>query len=217
MNTNKTTDLRLCYRLYGQEEVQMKAKIVFVAIVTLFSLCNIISVEPQEEVVQEQKTTTEQPTAIVEEVVLETVAEPTYKLCDIPLSQELQIWVFDYCKDKKLNPYMIMAMCERESQYNANAVGDSGRSLGIMQIQPRWYEWRMDKLGCTDLMDARQNMMVGIDILIDLYIKCNDTAWVLMAYNGGEAYANRNYNAGNISEYARYIMTRTEEMESDEE
>lgn len=193
----------------------MKVKIVFVAFLILIALAGYLRVEPQAEVRQEQETTTEQPTAIVEDVVLETVAEPTYKLCDIPLDAELQIWVFDYCKDKKLNPYLIFAMCEKESQYNANAVGDSGRSLGIMQIQPRWHGWRMDKLGCTDLMDARQNMMVGIDILMDLYSKCNDTAWVLMAYNGGEAYANRNYNAGNISEYARYIMTRAEEMESE--
>ena len=193
----------------------MRIKIVFVALLILIALTGCLRAEPQAEVMQEQETTTEQPTAIVEEVVPETVAEPTYKLCDIPLSQELQIWLIDYCKDIHINPYMIMAMCERESQYNANAVGDSGRSLGIMQIQPKWHEWRMDKLGCTDLLDARQNMMVGIDILMDLYSKCNDTAWVLMAYNGGEAYANRNYNAGNISEYARYIMTRTEEMESD--
>ena len=195
----------------------MRIKIVFVALSTLIALAGYLRAEPQAEVTQEQETTTEQLTAIVEDVVPETVAEPTYKLCDIPLSQELQIWLIDYCKDIHINPYMIMAMCEKESQYNANAVGDSGRSLGIMQIQPKWHEWRMDKLGCTDLMDARQNMMVGIDILIDLYNKCNDTAWVLMAYNGGSAYANRNYNAGNISEYARYIMTRTEEMESNEE
>lgn len=191
----------------------MRAKIVFVAIVTLFSLCNIISVEPQAEVTQEQETTTEQPTAIVEEVVPETVAEPTYKLCDIPLSQELQIWLIDYCKDIHINPYMIMAMCERESQYNANAVGDSGRSLGIMQIQPKWHQWRMDKLGLFDWMDATQNIMIGIDILLDLYGKNNDTAWVLMAYNGGVAYANRHYEAGNISEYAEYIMARAEELE----
>ena len=195
----------------------MRFKIVFVALSTLIALAGYLRVEPQAEVTQEQETTTEQPTAIVEDVVPETVAEPTYKLCDIPLSQELQIWLIDYCKDIHINPYMIMAMCEKESQYNANAVGDSGRSLGIMQIQPKWHEWRMDKLGLFDWMDARQNMMVGIDILMDLYSKCNDTAWVLMAYNGGSAYANRNYNAGNISEYARYIMTRTEEMESDEE
>lgn len=198
----------------------MRIKIVFVALLTLIALAGYLRVEPQAEVMQEQTTTAEQPptTAIVEvETETEAVAEPTYNLCDIPLDAELQIWVFDYCKDIHINPYMIMAMCEKESQYNANAVGDSGRSLGIMQIQPKWHEWRMDKLGCTDLMDARQNMMVGIDILMDLYSKCNDTAWVLMAYNGGEAYADRNYNAGNISEYARYIITRTDEMESDEE
>ena len=193
----------------------MRLKIVFVALLILIALAGCLRVEPRAEVRQEQEATTEQPTAIVEEVEPETVAEPTYKLCDIPLSQELQIWLIEYCKDIHINPYMIMAMCERESQYKADAVGDSGRSLGIMQIQPKWHEWRMDKLGCTDLMYARQNMMVGIDILMDLYSKCNDTAWVLMAYNGGEAYANRNYNAGNISEYAIYIMTRTEEMESD--
>lgn len=190
----------------------MRTKIVFVALLILIALAGYLRVEPQAEVTQEQTTTAEQQTttAIVE---VETVAEPTYKLCDIPLDEELQIWVFDYCKDKHISPYLIFAMCERESQYKADAVGDSGNSLGIMQIQPKWHEWRMDKLGCTDLMDARQNMMVGIDILMDLYSKCNDTAWVLMAYNGGEAYANRNYNAGNISEYARYIMTRAEELE----
>ena len=207
----------------------MKVKIVFVALLILIVLAGCLRVEPQAEVRQEQTTTAEHPTAIVEEVVQEQetaiveevepemVAEPTYKLCDIPLSQELQIWVFDYCKDKKLNPYLIFAMCERESQYKADAVGDSGRSLGIMQIQEQWHQERMDRLGCTDLLNPYQNVTVGIDILIDLYSKCNDTAWVLMAYNGGETYANRNYNAGNISEYARYIITRTEEMESDEE
>ena len=194
----------------------MRLKIVFVAFLILIALAGCLRVEPQAEVRQEQTTTAEQQTttAIVE-VETETVAEPTYNLCDIPLDAELQIWVFDYCKDKKLNPYLIFAMCERESQYKADAVGDSGRSLGIMQIQEQWHQERMDRLGCTDLLNPYQNVTVGIDILIDLYSKCNDTAWVLMAYNGGEAYANRNYNAGNISEYARYIMTRTKEMESD--
>ena len=196
----------------------MRLKIVFVAFLILIALAGCLRVEPQAEVRQEQTTTAEQQTttAIVE-VETETVAEPTYNLCDIPLDAELQIWVFDYCKDKKLNPYLIFAMCERESQYKADAVGDSGRSLGIMQIQEQWHQERMDRLGCTDLLNPYQNVTVGIDILIDLYSKCNDTAWVLMAYNGGEAYANRNYSAGNISEYARYIMTRAGEMESDEE
>lgn len=196
----------------------MRIKIVFVALLTLIALTGCLRVEPQAEVRQEQTTTAEQQTttAIVE-VETETVAEPTYKLCDIPLDEELQIWVFDYCKDKHINPYLVFAMCERESQYKADAVGDSGNSLGIMQIQPKWHQERMDRLGCTDLLNPYQNVTVGIDILLDLYSKNDDTAWVLMAYNGGVAYANRHYYAGNISEYAEYIMARAEEMESDKE
>ena len=109
----------------------MRLKIVFVALLILIALAGCLRVEPQAEVRQEQTTTAEQQTttAIVEvETETETVAEPTYNLCDIPLDEELQIWVFDYCKDKKLNPYLIFAMCERESQYKADAVGDSGTS-----------------------------------------------------------------------------------------
>lgn len=196
----------------------MRAKIAIVAVMVILSICNFID-EPQAEEMQEkeQETTTEQPTVIIEEVAPETVAEPepVYKFCDIPLSQELQIWLIDYCKEVHISHYLIMAMCERESQYNASAIGDNGRSLGIMQIQPRWHKWRMDKLGCDNLLDPQQNIIVGIDILLELYSKNEDVAWVLMAYNGGEDYATRNCNAGNISEYATYIMARAEEMESE--
>ena len=193
----------------------MRFKIVFVALLILIALAGCLRTEPQAEVMQEQTTTTEQPTttAIVEVETVETVAEPAYNLCDIPLDEELQIWVFDYCKDKHISPYLVFAMCERESQYKADAVGDSGNSLGIMQIQPKWHQWRMDRLGCTDLLNPYQNITVGIDILLDLYSKNEDTAWVLMAYNGGIAYADRHYGAGNISEYAEYIMARAEELE----
>lgn len=193
----------------------MRIKIVFVTLLILIALAGCLRVEPQAEVRQEQTTTAEQQTttAIVEVEIVETVAEPAYNLCDIPLDEELQIWVFDYCKDKHINPYLVFAMCERESNYKADAVGDSGNSLGIMQIQPKWHQWRMDKLGLFDWMDATQNIMIGIDILLDLYSKNDDTAWVLMAYNGGVAYADRYYEAGNISEYAEYIMARAEELE----
>ena len=193
----------------------MRFKIVFVALSTLIALAGCLRTEPQAEVMQEQTTTAEQQTttAIVEVEIVETVAEPTYKLCDIPLDEELQIWVFDYCKDKHISPYLVFAMCERESRYKADTVGDNGRSLGIMQIQEQWHQERMDRLGCTDLLDARQNIIIGVDILLELYSKNEDTAWVLMAYNGGVDYADRYYDAGNISEYAEYIMARAEELE----
>lgn len=190
----------------------MRFKIVFVALSTLIALAGYLRAEPQAEVRQEQTTTAEQQatTAIVKVEIVETVAEPKYNLCDIPLDEELQIWVFDYCEDKHISPYLIFAMCERESNYNANAVGDRGNSLGIMQIQPKWHQERMDRLGCTDLLDARQNIIVGIDYLLELTEKNEDIGWVLMAYNGGMAYA---YKQDKLSEYAEYILTRAEELE----
>lgn len=177
------------------------------ALLILIALAGYIREEPQAEVIQEQTTTA---IVEVETVEMQTVAEPTYNLCDIPLDEELQIWVFDYCKDKHISPYLIFAMCERESQYNTDAVGDNGNSLGIMQIQPKWHRERMDKMGCTDLLDARQNIIVGIDYLLELAEKNEDIGWVLMAYNGGVAYA---YRQNELSEYADYILTRAEELE----
>lgn len=140
--------------------------------------------------------------------------EPAYTLCDVPMDADLQLWLFDYCEDKHISHYMIMAMCERESQYKADAVGDNGRSFGIMQIQEQWHTERMAELGCTDLLDARQNIIVGIDYLLELTEKNEDIGWVLMAYNGGMAYA---YKQDKLSEYAEYILTRAEELEQMDE
>ena len=160
---------------------------------------------------QEQATTEEEVTT---EQMQEQETEPEYKLCDVAMDADLQKWIIDYCKDKYISPYVVMAMCERESRCNADAIGDSGNSIGIMQIQPRWHAERMERLGCNNLLDARQNIMVGVDLLQELHNNySNDICWVLMAYNGGIAYANKKWDAGIISDYAREVLTRAEELE----
>ena len=176
----------------------MRAKIVFVAVMTIVSLCSFMIVPQakvqEQETTTQQETTTEQPTTTDIEVEIETVSEPVYKLCGIPLEQDLQVWLFGYCEKKGISPYLVMAMCERESQYNSREVGDNGESFGMMQIQPKWHQQRMGRLGCYNLLDPQENIIIGIDILLYLFDKSDDVAWVLMAYNGGEDYANINYN-----------------------
>ena len=106
-------------------------------------------------------------------------------------------------------------MIKRESSYRADAIGDNGKSFGLMQIQKRWHLERIKELGVTDLLDPKQNITVGVNILAELIDKCDgdDVYWVLMAYNGGVAYANRLTNNGTISEYAQYITERAWELE----
>lgn len=162
----------------------------------IFLLSDISTVEPTQ--------TTEPPESIPTEP--EPEPEPETQYYDVPLSEDLQDHIFALCEEHDIDPALVIAMIKRESNYKARAVGDKGNSLGLMQIQPRWHYERMDRLDCPDLLDPYQNVTVGIDILSDLFAKGKPVEWVLMAYNGGRAYANRNWNSGVVSSYASKVL-----------
>ena len=150
----------------------------------------------------------------VEELDVEPVAEPQkeYELYDVPLSEELQIHVIEECEKRSISPSIVIAMIERESDFRIDLIGDNGDSYGLMQIQPKWHQNRMEKLGCTDLLDPFQNITVGIDYLAELKDENPDLYWVLMAYNGGRAYANRKMDSNNYSDYAVKVIKRASEL-----
>lgn len=132
---------------------------------------------------------------------------------DVPLDEELQDYIFELCEEYNIDPALVIAMIEKESNFTASAIGDGGNSLGLMQIQPRWNQDRMDILGCQDLLDPFQNVAVGIDLLAELFDKGNSVEWVLMAYNGGQSYANRKISNGEISTYAQTVLHNSENLE----
>ena len=137
---------------------------------------------------------------------------------DVPLSKDIQYHIFVECDGYSISPFIIMAMIERESQFDQYAIGDDGKSFGLMQIQPKWHIDTMIELGCTDLFNPKENISVGmkvLDTLIHDYKHGNDIYWVLMAYNGSPNYANTNMNNGIITEYAREITERAWELEAE--
>lgn len=141
------------------------------------------------------------------------IKEEKPRFFDVPLDEDLQTYIFELSEDIGIEPAIIIAIIEKESNYDASAVGDHGRSLGLMQIQLRWHTARMAELGCDDLLDARQNVCVGIDILADLLEEGESIEWVLMAYNGGHAYADRLASEGRVSEYAAKVIEMANELE----
>lgn len=145
--------------------------------------------------------------AIVEEGS-EEVVEATVEYFDIPLGEDLQNHIFKRCEIAGVDAAVVLAMIDKESKFDVDAVGDGGRALGLMQIHPRWHEARMGELECWDLMDPYQNVTVGIDFLGDLAASGASIEWILMAYNGGEAYADRKAGAGEISDYAVDVLTK---------
>lgn len=149
--------------------------------------------------------------APTETAVEEIVEDVLYY--DVPLSQELQNHIFAECEKYSISPALVIAMIERESAYNGQAVCPDGSSVGLMQIQERWHRDRMERLGCTDLYDEKQNITVGIDYLHELFLMDSDVYWVLMAYNGGFSYANKRMESGNYSNYAIEVTKRAYELE----
>lgn len=147
------------------------------------------------------------------ETETEVLIEEKPRFFDVPLDEDLQTYIFELSEDIGIDPAIVIAIIEKESNYDASAVGDHGRSLGLMQIQFRWHTARMAELGCDDLLDARQNVKVGIDILADLLGEGKSIEWVLMAYNGGHTYANRLASEERVSEYAAKVIEMANELE----
>jgi hypothetical protein len=166
----------------------------------------IVSEIPESEPVEE-------PPTEVEATVIEG-AEKAIELVyyDIPLDHDLQKHIIMISNYYNIEPSIVFAMIKRESRYRPDVIGDNGRSYGLMQIQERWHKDRMNKLGVTDLLDPYQNVLVGIDYLAELFKYNEDVEWVLMAYNGGMAYANRLIGSGTVSAYATGVLTAAREI-----
>ena len=106
---------------------------------------------------------------------------------DCMMDSELQEWLFEYCEEADLDPYVIIAMCELESCCTPDIMGDSGKSYGIMQIQIRWIPDRLEAHGYTasDMLEAKPNIIIGTEILKTYLDMGHGLEWALMAYNGG--------------------------------
>lgn len=95
-----------------------------------------------------------------------------------------------------ISPKLIKAIIEVESGGDANAVGDNGNSLGLMQIQLRYHAQRL-KEG-ESLLDPKVNVRVGCEILSEIMDKYGTLDEALTVYNAGHdtgdrSYANRVY------------------------
>ena len=119
---------------------------------------------------------------------------------DLPIRAEVQLEIEAMCAARDIDVAVIVAMIYHESRYDEKAIGDNGKAFGLMQIQPRWHEERIKRLGVTDLLDGAQNVLVGIDYLDEL----------LNIYNGDYSKALTAYNAGHyrgvVTPYANIIL-----------
>ena len=116
----------------------------------------------------------------------------TYFRADIALGVEEQRLLHDAAEEFGVPYLLALAVVQQETHYQ-NLIGDNGASFGYMQVQPRWWQDKMDALGVRDLMDPAGNFRVGCSILADLLAEKDTEKDAIAAYNGkgerAEAYA----------------------------
>lgn len=86
----------------------------------------------------------------------------------VPLPAEYVAYVVEVCERYGLEPSIVFGIMQQESAFLPDVIGDNGRAIGIMQVQPRWHDERMARLGVTDLTDPCQAALVGCDFLAEL-------------------------------------------------
>lgn len=125
----------------------------------------------------------------------------------VPLEADLQEHIIRESNARRIDPSVVFAVIQIESRYDIDAMGDSGKAYGLMQIQQRWHRERMAELGVTDLLDPYQNVSVGIDYLSEC-IERNGLEKGLMVYNAGQQGAQRMWFQYGVytNEYSRKVL-----------
>ena len=127
----------------------------------------------------------------------------------VPIDHDLQAYIIHTCEEYHIDPSIIVAMIDRESSFRSDAIGDSGESVGLMQVKERFHSDRMERLGVFDLLNPYQNVTVGIDYLAELHERYEgDIEMALMAFNAGPSGAHKHYFSKGIysSDYSKYVL-----------
>lgn len=209
---------------------EFRALVGFVAILLLVQFLFALFAAVLVATIQEVKAAGIPEEACTAEPALEPVPEPEAEQVfyvveqepeapiyfeSVPLDAELKAHIIKTAEAAGIEPALIFAMIDVESDYRADTVGDGGASLGLMQIQERWHRERMERLGCTDLLDPYQNVTVGVDFLSELIRYYDgDVTKAVIAYNMGQAGAQRNcFNHGIYStKYSEAVFAELAEL-----
>ena len=140
------------------------------------------------------------------------IAKESFTGYNVPLDIELQKYIEEQSTEKGIEPELVMAVIGVESNYNSEAIGDNGRSYGLMQVQTEWHQARIERLKSPDMLNPYDNVTVGIDILAEKISKDKGIEWALMAYNGGNSHADMMQQTGQLSEYAETVIKLWQEL-----
>lgn len=143
--------------------------------------------EPEEEVIAE-------PVIIYDIEGVEEFVRPDL----IPAIEQI-------CEAYHVCPELVEAMIEKESG-GIESVDNTLRCIGLMGVSEYWNADRMERLNAMNLYDGRQNILVGVDLLAELFADNEDPFEVLDFYGGWE-------HSAKGQQYISETLDRAHELE----
>lgn len=139
-------------------------------------------------------------------VVIQSPELRTWVKYPVPLSDELQKYTEEICREYAVPASVVFAVMEAETggTFDPELKGDmydgQYRSFGLMQVMASEHTDRCLRLNAYNLLDPRQNIRVGVDFLAEL----------IAYYDGDYRAALSFYNSDSTGQYAEMVLSRAE-------
>lgn len=134
----------------------------------------------------------------------------------INLDEDYQIYMEERCADLEINFFLALSLMFSESSFNPEAIGDSGRSVGLFQINECNWE-RMDYVYGLDVHKPYDNIDAGLRILRELMNDYpDDVAAVIQCYKCGQARGEELMREGIYLSCIEEIVNRAMEWQTKE-
>lgn len=163
---------------------------------------------------------------VVSEVV--ECKEPEYRIYDIPINQELQIFIQDECDKYKLSETMFYGIVNKESEFKQGLISQT-HDHGISQININTFNWLNKKYFNNELNINNQKDKIKASIFYLNYVKkywqdkdlCDEEVFKLtilsyhLGINGCSSFVKKyGYNSNYLNEvieFKTFLETRDKE------
>lgn len=138
---------------------------------------------------------------------------PNYYNSKIPLSQDLQEYIYNLCQDKHIDYNLVLAIIWHESDFQVDKISkNSNHTLdyGLCQINS-CHKSEFKSQGITNILDPYQNVKFAINMLSNLNTKYSEKD-SLIAYGIGEMGMKRLKRKGyDITKAAQEVLNKRNE------
>lgn len=110
-----------------------------------------------------------------------------------------------------VQPEFLESFIEAESSGVPTAV--NGNCKGLMQVAENVHRDRMKKLGVTNLYDPRSNILVGTDLIVELFERYGDDCALVVSMYNGQSDARKRVENFDFSAYTKKVLDRAYELE----